>query len=149
MKIVRKSNAQATSSTVTDDEHSPPLVTTPHSGSRENNRAAVSARFKRANFSNMSRQELHDLVNCQTRSGQLSLEDSATFTWLSANVQIDEKAVSGELDQHEALDFLANARFGMDAALAAGNSTIARQFKIALDLMLEIQGQTIGVDTLV
>lgn len=149
MRIVRKSHTQATNSTVTDDGHGPPLTFTPYPRPRGKIRAPVSPYFKRADFSNMSRQELHELTSCQTRSGQLSLEDSATLTWLGTNVQLGENPEPGELDQHESLDFLGNARAGMEAALAAGNATVARQFEIALELMLEIQGQTIGVDTLV
>ncbi len=104
--------------------------------------------FKSADFSHMSRHELHELINCQTRSGQLSLEGSATLTWLSINVRIDHDQ-SMESDEHEVVNFLDRAQSGMQTALSDDNPAVARQFEVALDLMHNIQGQTIGVDTLV
>lgn len=151
MKIVRKSNAQATNSTVTDDAHGPPVHATPYPEHEANKRNPATSEFKRADFSHMTLQELHDLINCQTRSGQLSLEQSAIFTWLSSSSSSSNKTSthSADLDEQIHFNFLDEAQSGQDTALAKGNIQEARKFAKALELMFKIQGQTIGVDTIV
>ncbi len=148
MKIVRKSSAPATNSSSLDSGHGPPLPVARRSPDRGYSEESTVSSFKSADFSRMSRHELHELINCQTRSGQLSLEGSATLTWLSINVRIDHDQ-SMESDEHEVVNFLDRAQFGMQKAHSENNLAVARQFEVALDLMHDIQGQTIGVDTLV
>ena len=149
MKIVRKSSAQATNSSNLDSGHGHPVPAAPRqSPDRRYKEESTACKFKSADFSHMSRHELHELINCQTRSGQLSLEGSAALTWLSINIR-DDHGQSMELDEHEVVDFLDRAQFGMQAAMSDNKSAVARQFETALDLMHGIQGQTIGVDALV
>ncbi len=148
MKIVRKSNAQATNSSNLDSGHGNPVPAARHSPDWRYKEESTVSSFKSADFSHMSRHELHELINCQTRSGQLSLEGSATLTWLSINVR-DNHDQSMEPDEHEVVNFLDRALVGMDVAMSGDQPIEARQFKTALDLMHSIQGQTIGVDTLV
>ena len=147
MKIVRKSSTQAANSSNLDSGHGPPVPATRRSPDRRNTEESTDCSFKSADFSHMSRHELHELINCQTRSGQLSLEGSATLAWLSINVRTDHEQ-SMESDEHEVVNFLDRAQFGMEAALSGDEPVMARQFEVALDLMHKIQGQTIGVDTL-
>ncbi len=148
MKIVRKSSTQATNSSNLDNGHGPPVRAARRSPDRRYTEESTAVSFKSADFSHMSRHELHELINCQTRSGQLSLEGSATLTWLSINVRGDHEQ-SMEPEEHEVVNFLDRAQFGMEAALSGDKPIAARQFEVALDLMHKIQGQTIGVDTLV
>ena len=149
MKIVRKSSAQATNSSNLDSGHGHPVpAVARRSPDRRYKEESTTCRFKSADFSYMSRQELHELINCQTRSGQLSLEGSATLTWLNSHVR-DDHDQSMESDEHEIVNFLDRAQLGLQAAVSGNKPAVARQFEIALDLMHSIQGQTIGVDTLV
>ncbi len=147
MKIVRKSSTQATNSSNLDSGHGPPVPAARRSPDRRYTEESTAGSFKSADFSHMSRHELHELINCQTRIGQLSLEGSATLAWLSINVR-DDHEQSMESDEHEVVNFLDRAQFGMEAALSGDEPVMARQFEVALDLMHKIQGQTIGVDTL-
>lgn len=149
MKIVRKSSAQSTNSSSLDSGHGPPMPVARRSPDRRHAEASTAGSFKSADFSHMSRHELHELINCQIRSGQLSLEGSATLVWLGVNLRIDHDDQSMESDEHEIVNFLESARLGREAALSDDNPVVARQFEVALNLMHDIQGQTIGVDTLV
>lgn len=148
MKIVRKSSTQATNSSNLDSGHGPPVPAARRSPDRRYTQEPTAVNFKSADFSHMSRHELHELINCQTRSGQLSLEGSATLTWLSINVRTDHEQ-SMNSDEHDVVNFLDRAQKGMETALSDDKTVAARQFEVALDLMYSIQGQTIGVDTLV
>ena len=148
MKIVRKSSTQSANSSNLDSGHGPPVPLVRRFPDRQYAEQSTACSFKSADFSQMSRHELHELINCQTRSGQLSLDGSATLAWLSNNVGMNHDHPA-DSDEHEIVDFLDRAQRGKQIALSNGKSVVARQFDTALELMYNIQGQTIGVDALV
>lgn len=147
MKIVRKSSVLASNSRSPDDSDGLPMPAARRSPDRPTSDEPEACSFKSADFSHMSRHELHELINCQTRCGQLSLGGSATLAWLSTNVQSNQEH-STKPDEHESVDFLDLAQTSMEAALSEDKPGDAKHFEIALDIMYDIQGLTIGVDTL-
>lgn len=104
---------------------------------------------KQADFSNMTRQEMHDWMNDKIRGGEMSLDDSGAFMAMTMKMPASgsyssELATAGDSAR---IDFMQKVRDGIYGALARNDATTLKMLQSAMSIMQQHQGQTIGVDT--
>lgn len=103
--------------------------------------------IKQADFSSMTRQDLRDWTNNQIRSGQMTLDESTPFMAMTMKIPVGGNGteISAATD-NERIDFMAKAKLGVEAALQRNDQDSAKRLQMALGVMLNNQGQAIGVD---
>jgi len=98
-----------------------------------------------ADFSSMTRQDLHDWTNGQIRSGQMSLDDSRAFMAMRMKIPV-AGGLTGELpaaNNNTRYDFTQKARAGIEGATARNDAATLKMLQTAMSIM---QSQTGGVD---
>ena len=97
-----------------------------------------------ADFSSMTRQDLHDWTNGQIRSGQMSLDDSRAFMAMSMKIPV-AGGLTGELPaaNNNTRYFTQKARAGIEGATARNDAATLKMLQTAMSIM---QSQTGGVD---
>lgn len=147
MKIVRKSNAQATSyndlpgQSATQSENLADRRLYPQQPVTD------VIRTRHADFTSMTHRELREWLNGEMYSGQMTLEQSTPFMWLSMNKERGSEYLIHNAKDNERVDFIQKAREGLEGAEEQDNAFVVEMFQMAIDIMEQHQGQTIGVDT--
>lgn len=103
---------------------------------------------KQMDFTSMTRQEMRDWVNGQIRSGEMSLDDSRPF--MAMTMKIPVSGAGGELpaaDDSERIDFTQRVYSGIEGAVSRNDQTTLKMLKSATQIMSQVQGQAIGINT--
>ena len=146
MKIVRKSNTPATSYNDLQG-NTPTVVDTPIGQRHYAQNASNKVRTKHADFTNMTHRELRDWVSGELHSGRLTLKQSTPFMWLTIKSVLGRHYGPRDSRNSERVNFIQKAQEGLETKQSGDNGFAAEMFKMAIDIMIERQGQTIGVDT--
>lgn len=104
---------------------------------------------RQVDFASMTRQEMRDWVNNRIRSGEMSLDDSRPFMAMTMKVPVNG-GVSGELPpdgDREHIDFMQRVRAGIEGALSRNDQTTLKMLESAMQIMNQVQSQTIGINT--
>jgi hypothetical protein len=113
----------------------------------DNSTATVSSGINKADFTDMTRQEMRDWVNDQIRAGRMSLDESTPFVGMTLRVSMqDLKPIDSSTDSVR-VNFIENARSGIEGAFSRNDQDEAKRLQAALDLMVKYQRQAIAVDT--
>lgn len=97
-----------------------------------------------ADFTNMTRGELADLVNSKVKNGEMSLDDSSTLFFMTMKMPVN--GANAGLDDQESVNFVEKAQAGMTWAQQHGDADMLRRLQAALGAMQGYQGQISGVD---
>jgi len=90
-------------------------------------------------FTNMTRQEMHDWMNGQIRNGNMSLEDAGPF--LGMMVSASDMATDTTR-----INFFEKARQGIELALSHNYQVMAQRLRMAIETMHRNQQQEISID---
>jgi hypothetical protein len=103
----------------------------------------------RADFSNMTRQQLRDWVNTEIRAGRMTLDESSPFVGMTIAIPVNGDTVAAERAiSVDRVDFLALTRGGIDGARWRHDDQAAASLERALQIMQQYQGMPTGVDTI-
>lgn len=111
----------------------------------ERSEPTVSVTIEQTDFTNMTRQGLHDWMNEQLRSGNMTVDESTAFLGLGGLVRADGGAV-GDRWQGERVNFIDLAQNNLAFYLQRGDQAAADRLQKALDLMAQSQGQIARFD---
>lgn len=103
---------------------------------------------RRADFTDMTRQDLREWVNAQIRSGQMTLDESTPFVGMTIALPVNGDFAAAERAMREdRVDFLALTRAGIEGAYWRHDDQAAARLESALQIMQRAQGRTTGIDT--
>ncbi|WP_337170967.1 hypothetical protein [Gemmatimonas aurantiaca] len=104
--------------------------------------------LRRADFTDMTRQDLREWVNAQIRSGQMTLDESTPFVGMTIALPVNGDFAAAERAMREdRVDFLALTRAGIEGAYWRHDDQAAARLESALQIMQRAQGRTTGIDT--
>lgn len=111
--------------------------------------------FVQADFTSMTRQQLQVWSNQQIRSGNMSLDEGRPFMAMAMHIPVSGNSGSsggggGTLQagsDGERIDFTQKVRAGLAGAASRNDEVTRKMLESALNIMLQHQGETIGVDT--
>lgn len=102
---------------------------------------------RRADFTDMTRQDLREWVNAQIRSGQMTLDESTPFVGMTIALPVNGDFAAAERAMREdRVDFLALTRAGIKGAYWRHDDQAAARLESALQIMQRAQGRTTGID---
>ncbi len=103
----------------------------------------------RADFSNMTRQQLRDWVNTEIKAGRMTLDESSPFVGMTIAIPVNgDTAAAERAISVDRVDFLALTRGGIDGARWRHDDQAAASLERALQIMQQYQGMPTGVDTI-
>lgn len=107
--------------------------------------AARASSAKSTDFTSMTRQDMHDWVNTQIRSGDMSPDDSRPFMAMTMKIRVSGGASAAENDSTRH-DFMQQARDGILGARSRHDDVTLKMLESAISIMLRQPGQSSGGD---
>ena len=102
---------------------------------------------KKADFTNMTRQEMLDWVNTEITKGEMSLDEGFPFMAMTMKISVGTGQPIPAFDDNARYDMSQKIRDGIDGALKRNDQETYEMLSSALNIINKFQGKTIGVDT--
>lgn len=105
------------------------------------------AGVRKADFTNMTRQEMRDWINDQLDSGAMSLDDSANLVFMTvfAHIEGDQAVVDSHVN-NERVNFFDVAQNIVDFNRERGDHAAVESFQMTLNILQQAQGQATHID---